>query len=79
VDAFRDLLFGGATAKALPKGGTLLFVRDGDKLFVTVEGNQLGCVVSKDVVDALFDTYLGANPISPEAKAAFAKGLRGGK
>lgn len=79
VDAFRNLLFGAAGIKTIPKNGTFHFVRDGDKLWVHVQGKQLGCVVSKDVVHALFDTYLGANPISPEAKAAFAKGLRGGK
>lgn len=76
VDSFRELLFGGGL-KSIPKGGSFVFTREHGRLWVTVQGKVLGCIVDADVTLALFDTYLGANPISPEAKANFAKGLKG--
>lgn len=37
--------------------------------------NQVGTIESPELVRALFDIYLGPDPVSADAKADFARGL----
>jgi len=58
------------------KGTVLTFHRtDGGGLSARVEGELLGEVPSRDVSAALFDLYLGDNPVSSRAKQAAGRHL----
>ena len=75
--AQRDMP-GGAEASArflalfttpLTRGTELLFTWSSDnRLVVSIGGRQVGAIDNHALAWALFDVYLGANPISPEGK-----------
>lgn len=46
-----------------------------DKMIVVVRDKVAGTVTNAALPKAVFDLYLGANPVSPAAKAAFAEGV----
>jgi hypothetical protein len=52
----------------LTRGTELLFTRAGDRLVVTIGGRQVGAIDNRALAWALFDVYLGRQPISPEGK-----------
>lgn len=47
-----------------------------DKLDVTIDGTKKGSIDNKGLALCLFDIYLGKDPISPDAKKAFAGGIK---
>ena len=75
--AQRDML-GGAEALAqfralfateLTRGSELLFTwSSDDRLLVSIGGRQVGAIGNRALAWALFDVYLGANPISLEGR-----------
>ncbi len=53
----------------LTRGTELLFTwSSDDRLLVSIGGQQVGAIDNRALAWALFDVYLGANPISPEGK-----------
>jgi hypothetical protein len=45
------------------------------QLVAQVDGKQVGSINSPALVQALFDIYVGPDPVSNEAKKSFGKGL----
>ncbi len=42
-----------------------------------IDGEELGSIKSKTLVRAFMRMYLGPNPVSPDARDSFGKGLAG--
>ena len=56
-------------ATELTRGTELLFTWSADdRLLVSIGGRQVGAIDNRALAWALFDVYIGANPISPEGK-----------
>lgn len=53
----------------------VLAARPGGLLTVTVDGRSKGTITSTALVRALFDVYLGEDPISSDARDAFGRGM----
>lgn len=65
-----------AVGKNIGKGESISLGWEGkDKLVVLVRDKQAGTVTDAALPKAIFDLYLGSNPVSREAKAAFAQGV----
>lgn len=65
-----------AVGDIVRKGETISLGWEGkDKMVVLVRDQPAGTVVDAALPKAVFDLYLGASPVSPAAKAAFAEGL----
>lgn len=71
LDAFKKL-FDDVSFK---KGSEVVFVEEGGKLVTKVDGKTKGTIASPSLCGALFDIYLGADPVAPEAKASFGKSI----
>ncbi|GBF94321.1 hypothetical protein Rsub_06943 [Raphidocelis subcapitata] len=68
-----ERLFDGVTFK---KGTLVDFSASGKgKLITKIDGKQVGAIESPELVRALFDIYLGKDPVSPDAKKSFGAGL----
>lgn len=59
----------------LAQGTTLQFYISGEKIITFFEGKRLQTVVSKPVVKALLDVYLGSSPISSDFAPSIKKTL----
>ena len=69
LDAFKQL-FDDVSFK---KGSEVVFVQEGGKLVTKVDGKAKGSIASPALCGALFDVYLGSDPVAPEAKASFGR------
>ena len=56
-------------------GVVVTFSAHQGKLTTTIGGKQMGTLDSKPLAKALFEIYLGADPVAPSAKADFGKGV----
>eukprot|EP00882_Tetradesmus_deserticola_P028756 GHRQ01032040.1.p2 GENE.GHRQ01032040.1~~GHRQ01032040.1.p2 ORF type:complete len:144 (+),score=72.36 GHRQ01032040.1:722-1153(+) len=66
-------LFDGVNFK---KGTELAFATHHQGQLVTqIDGKQVGSIQSPALVKALFDIYVGPDPVSTDAKSSIAKGL----
>jgi len=61
----------------LKKGLAVAFSADRGMLVTRVEGRVIGQIDSPELCRALFDIYLGKDPVSPDAKEDFGKGVAG--
>lgn len=61
----------------LKKGLAIAFSADQGMLVTRVEGRVIGQIDSPELCRALFDVYLGSDPVSPDAKENFGKGMEG--
>jgi hypothetical protein len=57
------------------KGLQISFTFSGGRLITKADGKELGSLGSRALSETLMDIYLGNNPVSPVAKAAFGQGL----
>lgn len=57
------------------KGLEICFTSEGKKLVTRLDGKEAGVINSKTLVNALFDIYLGKDPVSKDAKLCFGRGL----
>lgn len=72
LEAFKDAFKG---AK-LNRGSVVnLCCSKGGRLSVSVDGRAAKPILSAPLCSALFDVYLGKDPVVPEAKAAFGAAL----
>ena len=69
IDAFKKL-FDDVSFK---KGSEIVFVQEGGKLVTKIDGKSKGTIASTSLCGALFDIYLGSDPVAPEAKTSFGK------
>ena len=60
---------------AFHKGTEIVFVQEGQKLVTKIDGTQKGSISSTSLCRSLFDIYLGADPVAPEAKSTFGSNL----
>ena len=62
----------------LVEGTELVFAwHPGGKLVVTKDGKKVGALASRHVCHALFDTSLGEDSVTPDAREDFPTGLTG--
>ncbi len=59
----------------LAQGTEVVFVQAGSQLVTRVEGKEVGRLSSQQLSRALWDIYLGAQPVSPDAKASLGTSL----
>ena len=68
--------FKGQFESELKEGTDLIFTWQPDgKLHSVINGEYKGAIESRELALALFDIYLGADPISKQAKKNFARGV----
>jgi hypothetical protein len=73
------MIISGSESLTLPKASSIMIVREGDKIWIHLQGKKLGFIENNDLARAVFAIFLGEQPLSEEAKAAFARGIRGAK
>eukprot|EP00879_Flechtneria_rotunda_P020668 GHRR01021747.1.p1 GENE.GHRR01021747.1~~GHRR01021747.1.p1 ORF type:complete len:142 (+),score=49.56 GHRR01021747.1:228-653(+) len=72
LEAFTKL-FDGVNFK---KGTEIAFAtRHKGELVAKIDGKQVGNIASPALVKALFDVYVGPDPVSADAKASIGRGL----
>lgn len=72
---FSSLILG-AIGKNIGKGETISLGWEGkDRMVVIVRDEVAGTVYDPSLPKAVFNMYLGSDPVSPPAKAAFAEGV----
>ena len=69
-----EAYFDGLTFK---KGQCLTFSASGGKLTTTVQSKRLGVISDTTLCRALFDAYLGKDPVVPGAKQSLGEQLAG--
>ena len=57
------------------KGQSLTFSADGGKLTTSIRGKRVGVIDDAEMCVALFDAYLGKNPVVPGAKKSLGEKL----
>lgn len=78
MDAFCQLLTSHIASDSLEPGQRLSFFWSGhehDEVMIEINGKVAGTLKSRAVCWALFDTYLGSEPVSASAKQAFIDGI----
>lgn len=76
LSQFQELLSAGLSGGSCTKNTAFGFAATNKgKLVVSINGKERGVVASKELCDALTDTYIGEAAVSPDAKKSFGRGL----